>query len=257
MGCIYFCLCSFLFEIRKLGDLEVSYLNLKRWDSHSSDMKKGRGYMLQDIFTYYKDNVGEYWSAVATHLTLSLQVVLISIVIGVVLGIISVKSKKNAKFISSSVNTLRVIPSLALMVLMIPLMGIGKVPATIALTIIATPPILINTAAGFLNIDSLILETAKGMGMSPSQSFWKVEVPLAFPLILTGIRTAAVETIASTSIAAYIGAGGLGDMVFTGIGVNKTEILMLGGFSIAIMSITTDLVLSIVQTLVGRYWDNV
>lgn len=213
--------------------------------------------MLSDMLTYYKENIGSYWSAVMTHFTISFQVVLISILVGVPLGIICAKSERIAKIISSSVNVLRVIPSLALMVLMIPLMGIGKVPALVALTIIAVPPIMINTAAGFLSIDALILETSKGMGMSVWQSFWKVEVPLAFPLVLTGIRTSAVETIASTSIAAYIGAGGLGDMVFTGIGVNRADILLLGGLSIAVMSIATDLILSMVQSYVGRFLDEV
>jgi osmoprotectant transport system permease protein len=209
--------------------------------------------MINDMLIYYKENVGNYWSAVITHLSISMQVVIISIAIGVPLGIICAKNKSASKFISSSVNILRVIPSLALMVLMIPLMGIGKIPAITALTIIAIPPIMINTAAGFLGIDALILETSKGMGMSPIQSFLKVEMVLAFPLVITGIRTSAVETVASTSIAAYIGAGGLGNMVFTGIGVNRTDILLLGAISIAIISIATELILSIVQSFVGRY----
>lgn len=204
--------------------------------------------MLEKIWIYYQNNVSNYWSAVVTHLTISMQVVAISIVIGVVLGIICSKNEKISKFISSGVNVLRVIPSLALMVLMIPLLGIGRVPAIVALIIIAIPPIMINTAAGFLSIDPLILETAKGMGMSPKQSFYKVELPLAFPLIFTGIKTATVETIASTSIAAYIGAGGLGDIVFTGLGINKSEILLLGGVSIAIMSILIEFILSAIQS---------
>lgn len=213
--------------------------------------------MLQEIFTYYQENISDYWSAVMNHFTISFQVVLIASIIGIPLGILCAKQENIAKWISGFVNILKVIPSLALMVLMIPVIGIGRIPALVALTVIAVPAIMINTAAGFLSIDPLILETAKGMGMSRKQSFFSVEVPLAFPLCLTGIRTAAVETIATTSIAAYIGAGGLGNMVFTGLGVNRSEILLLGGLSIAIMSITMDLILSILQTRAGRHINHV
>ncbi len=212
--------------------------------------------MFYKMLIYYGQNMGAFWSGVLTHLTISLEVVLVSICIGVPLGILCAKNEKSARIISSSVNVLRVIPSLALMVILIPLMGIGKTPAIIALTILAIPPVMINTSVGFLSIEPMVLETARGMGMSPAQSFRKVEVPLAFPLILTGIRTSAVETIASASIAAYIGAGGLGNLVFTGIGVNRAEIVLLGGLSIAIISIGTDLILSFVQSRFGRIWDN-
>lgn len=213
--------------------------------------------MLQDMIIYCQENIDEYSLAVLTHFWISLQVVLIAAMIGIPLGIVCAKNKKIAKLISGFVNVLKVIPSLALMVIMIPVIGIGKFPAMIALTIIAIPAIMINTSVGFLSIEPIILETAKGMGMSKSQSFLRVEAPLAFPLCLAGIRTAAVETIATTSIAAYIGAGGLGNLVFTGLGVNRGDILLVGGLSIAVMSITTDLVLSIVQTRVSRFINHV
>lgn len=209
--------------------------------------------MVQEMLIYCQENFDVYSSAVVTHFWISLQVVLIAAIIGIPLGIVCAKNKRAAKVISSFVNALKVIPSLALMVIMIPLIGIGRFPAMVALTAIAIPAIMINTAAGFLNIEPIILETAKGMGMSKQQSFFRVEAPLAFPLCLAGIRTAAVETIATTSIAAYIGAGGLGNLVFTGLGVNRSDILLVGGLSIAIMSITTDLLLSIVQSRVSRF----
>jgi osmoprotectant transport system permease protein len=207
--------------------------------------------MFKEVIVYYQENISDYWAAVVTHLTISIQVVILSGIIGIIFGIICAKNKHLTKIISSSVNVLRVVPSLALMVLMIPLVGIGKVPAIIALTVIAIPPIMVNTTAGFLGLNPLIIETAKGMGMSEVQSFFQIEFPLALPLIFTGIRTAAVETVATTSIAAYIGAGGLGDMVFTGLGVNRTDILLLGGLSIAIISISTDVILGIVQKYAG------
>lgn len=209
--------------------------------------------MFNEMMSYYQTHIGDYWNAVATHIALSLQVVVISVVIGIPLGIICAKYEKTAKYVSGIVNFLRVVPSLALMVIMIPLMGIGKVTALVSLTVIAVPSIMINTTAGYLSVEKTILETAKGMGMSPMQSFIRVETPLAFPLILTGIRTSAVEAIASTCIAAYIGAGGLGELVFSGLSMNRTEIVLLGGVSIAIFSVLIDVILALYQTRISCY----
>ena len=209
--------------------------------------------MLNDILSYYQEHQSEYITAVISHLTISIQVVLTAMLIGIPLGLMCAKIPKISKFISGMVNIMRIIPSLALMVFTIPLIGIGKVPAIFALTIIAIPPIMINTAAGFLSIEPNLFETAKGMGMDKSQIFFKVEIPLALPLIITGIRTSVVETIASTTIATYIGAGGLGNLVFIGLGTNQPNILLLGGLSIAVLSIAADIILSFVQTAVDRY----
>ncbi len=208
--------------------------------------------MLNEMFTYYQEHVSEYWEAVITHISISIIVVLVAILIGIPLGLMCAKHPKTSKIISGTVNIMRIIPSLAIMIIMIPLLGIGKVPAVIALMIIAIPPIMINTAAGFLSIEPGLYETATGMGMSKQQIFWKVEVPLALPLIITGIRTSIVETIASTTIATYIGAGGLGNLVFTGLGMNRTDILLVGGLSIAFLSIAVDILLATAQAAIGR-----
>jgi osmoprotectant transport system permease protein len=208
--------------------------------------------MLSEMFLYYREHVGEYWNAVATHMSIGIIVVLTAILIGIPLGLICAKYPRTSKFISGTVNIMRIIPSLAIMIIMIPLLGIGKVPAVIALMIIAIPPVMINTAAGFLSIEPNLYETATGMGMNKQQIFWKVEAPLALPLIITGIRTSIVETIASTTIATYIGAGGLGNLVFTGLGMNRTDILLVGGLSIAFLSIVVDILLAGVQTAIGR-----
>lgn len=209
--------------------------------------------MLEKVITYYGEHKEAYWSAFITHISISLRVILIAAAIGIPLGIFCAKYRRTAKYISGFVNFLRVVPSLALMVILIPIMGIGKVTAMVALTVIAMPAIMINTTAGFLSVEPMVLETARGMGMDAFQVFTRVEVPLAFPLILTGLRTSAVETIASATIASYIGAGGLGDFVYKGLGMNRTEIVLLGGVSIAVFSIVVDILLAIYQGYVGRY----
>lgn len=208
--------------------------------------------LISQLVEYYTAHAADYWSQVGTHIMLSLIVAVIAAAIGIPLGYLCTRYPKSAAFITGFVNVLRIVPSLAVMIIMIPLIGIGKVPAEIALLIIAIPPIVINTAAGFAMPDVSLFDIAKGMGMDDKQILWKVRVPLAVPLIFTGIRTSIVETIASATIAAYIGAGGLGNIVFAGIGMNRVGITALGGFSIAIISIIADYSLGAVQKVIER-----
>lgn len=208
--------------------------------------------MVSEMVTYYMTHMSEYWSALELHLLLSFEVGLLAAVIAVPLGAVCVKSERISQFTMRLMSMLRIIPSLALMIVFIPLMGIGKIPAVVALLIIAIPPILINTTAGFKNIDEKLLEAAYGAGMDDRQIFWKVRVPQAIPLIFAGIRTSIVETIASATIAAYIGAGGLGNIIFAGLGINKTYMVAIGGLSVAAISIVTDFVLSFFQTQIER-----
>lgn len=210
--------------------------------------------MWYDLFEYYQTHVDTFWTQVATHIFLSYGVGILAAVIGIPLGIVCAYIPKISKYITGFVNTLRVIPSLALMIIMIPLIGIGKIPAMIALLIIAIPPILINTTVGFLSVDETITEAAVGMGMDKRQVFFQVKLPLAFPIIYTGIRTSIVETIATATIATYIGAGGLGNLVFAGLGTYKTYLVVLGGLSIAVISMVSDYLLGMIQkALTKRY----
>ncbi len=123
------------------------------------------------------------------------------------------------------------------LILLIPLVGTGIVPAAIALTLLAIPPILLNTIVGFRDVPDFMVETAAGIGMTDREALWKVRVPLALPLILSGLRTALVEVVASATLAAKIGAGGLGEVIFTGLGLNRADLLVLGGVLVAILSL--------------------
>jgi osmoprotectant transport system permease protein len=109
------------------------------------------------------------------------------------------------------------VPSLAIMAAMLPFIGVGFRPALIALTILAIPPILINTQAGFTNVEPAVLEAARGMGLNRLQVILRVQLPLALPLMIAGVRTASVEVLASATIGAVIGAGGLGEYIFAGL----------------------------------------
>ena len=113
--------------------------------------------------------------------------------------------------------------------------------------LLAVPPILMNTVAGLEGVPEFMLETAEGVGMNPTQVWTKVRFPLAMPMILTGIKTAAVEIVASATLASEIGAGGLGDIIFAGIGLFKTELLLIVGMSVALLSLLTGLIFAIIE----------
>ena len=202
---------------------------------------------------YLLNHLDKYYGAVKIHIYISITAVLISIIIAVPLGIMCVKSTKLSQPIMNLFNFFRVIPSLAILVLVMPIIGTGFLPALLALVILAIPPILINTCLGIKNIDVSVLESAKGMGMNGIKMLFKIEIPLALPLIITGVRTSTVEVIASATLASYIGAGGLGDFIFTGLGMNDFRMLIIGGASVALLSVIAEMLLFMFQQRITKY----
>ncbi len=150
-------------------------------------------------------------------------------------------------------SSLRVIPSLAILFLAVPYLGLGFYPALIALAILASPPILINTDAGFRNVDAAVTEAARGMGMGERQVFWRVEVPLALPIVVAGVRTAAVDVFASATLAAFIGGGGLGDFIARGFALFNPPVMLVGAIPVAVLTLSAEGVLAGVQRLVERF----
>jgi osmoprotectant transport system permease protein len=150
-------------------------------------------------------------------------------------------------------SALRVIPSLAVLLLLIPIMGVGMIPAITALVLLAIPPILMNTASGLGDTPAFMLETALGCGMTDAEIWRKVRFPLAMPMILTGVKTAFIEIIASATLAAKIGAGGLGGIIFTWLGLDRIDLLLVGGVSVAALSGAAGLLLALVDRVALRY----
>ena len=208
---------------------------------------------MEEIINYFANHGDSYLIAVREHIVISLLSLLLAAIIGIPIGIICTRFHPIKPFITGTFATLRIIPSLAVLMLMIPIIGIGATSAAIALIFLAIPPILINTMLAFDTLPSAILETALGMGMSKQRIFFTVKFPLALPLILTGIRTATVEIIASATLATYIGAGGLGNIIFTGLGLMRSELLLIGGISVAILSLSAGLLLSCLESRLFRY----
>ncbi|WP_026894905.1 ABC transporter permease [Clostridiisalibacter paucivorans] len=148
--------------------------------------------------------------------------------------------KKWTKEILSFLNTAQGVPSLAVVAIFLPIMGVGFVPSVIALTLYGLLPIVRNTIAGINDVDDDILEAAKGMGMSNKMILRKVELPLALPVIIAGIQTSAVLTVGTATIAVLIGGGGLGNLIFTGISTFNPALILTGSIMTAAIAIILD-----------------
>ena len=209
--------------------------------------------MINEAVKFIIDNYTQYHNAVTTHIIISITAILISVIIAIPIGVLCSKSTKILYPLLNFFNFLRIIPSLAILVLVLPILGTGFVPALVALVILGIPPMLTNTYLGFKNIDKSVIESASGMGMNSKGMLFKIQFPLALPLIITGIRISAVEIIASATLASYIGAGGLGDFIFTGLSMNDYVMLFVGGASVALLSVFSEIVLLLFQQGVTRY----
>ena len=193
--------------------------------------------MLQSIAEYISTHGAQILSQTATHVAISLFALFVSALIGIPCGYLASGSDRTESFVSAPFEMLRVVPSLALLILLIPVMGTGPAPAVTALTVLAVPPVLLNTIAGFRTVPDFMIESARGIGMSEQEILRKVRIPSALPMMITGLKTALVEVFASATLAAKIGAGGLGEIIFTGLGLNRTDLLVLGGFLVALLSL--------------------
>lgn len=209
--------------------------------------------MWQQIVSYFQTSSDRFLTMLADHLKISLLALIAAVLIAVPAGFLCVRYRRTQRFITGLFSVLRVIPSLAVLLLILPILGTGPGPAVVALVLLAIPPILMNTIAGLQSAPSFLLETAAGMGMEPRQVWTKVRIPLALPLVLTGVKTAAVEIIASATLAAKIGAGGLGDIIFTGIGLFRTDLLLIGGVTVALLSLLTGLLFGLLDRRLLKY----
>jgi len=199
--------------------------------------------LLQEAYRYAVEHQAELGIALLQHLRLVAVALGISILICVPLGIWTARSRVAATTVVNLFNGLRVIPSLAVLFLAIPYFGLSFTSAALALTLLALPPVLINTDAAYRTIDQAIREAARGMGMTANQILWRVETPLALPVIVTGVRTAATEVIASATLAAFIGSGGLGLYIVRGFSLFDISILLVGALPVALLTLGTELLL--------------
>ncbi len=187
--------------------------------------------------------------ALIEHIELSFIALFFAVLIGLPLSIYLTRHERIAEPIINVTAVMQTIPSLALLGLMIPLFGIGKFPAIVALVVYALLPIMRNTYTGIKGVDASLIEAANGMGMSPLKRLTKVELPLALPVIMAGIRTAMVLIVGTTTLAALIGAGGLGDLILLGIDRNNGGLILLGAIPAALLALIFDYVLRKISKL--------
>ena len=199
--------------------------------------EQGGNKLFQQMINYFSSNSEQYLQYVWEHLSLSIIALMIALIIGIPLGYISYKNKKLAEIFTSTSQFLRIIPSLAILFILIPIIGTGEAPALIALIFLAVPSIIINTILGFNEIPEVMKEVGLSMGMNNKELLTRIEYPLALPFILNGVKLALVEIIASATLATYIGAGGLGTLIFTGLGLYRMDLLVIGGGTVTILSL--------------------
>lgn len=208
--------------------------------------------VVSDAVNYVINNSDRFWQALGVHAYLAVASLAIGTLLCVPLGIWAARSRIVSGLSLNAVGILRVVPSLAVLVLVFPYLGLGTRTALVALTILAGPPILINTYVAYRDVDAAVVEAAVGMGMTRSQILRWIETPLALPVVLTGIRTAAGEVVASATLAAFIGGGGMGEFIVNGLAVNNIGLLLVGAVPVAVLALFFEGMLAIPEHFARR-----
>lgn len=201
------------------------------------------------FWSFVQQQSGKLLEQTLVHIGLTFASLLLALVVGISAGIWISRRRQLAGVVLGIAGVLQTIPSIALLGFMIPLLGIGAKPAIVALFLYALLPVIRNTYTGIVNTDATVIEAAYAIGMTDSQVLRKVQLPLAMPVILAGVRTAAVITVGVATLAAYIAAGGLGEFIFGGIALNNTNMILAGAIPAALLALLCDWLLHLVQRL--------
>jgi osmoprotectant transport system permease protein len=202
---------------------------------------------LNEFLNFFQENGIDLLNLTWEHIYISLIAVVLGVVVAVPLGTLLTRVPRIAKIVMGLLNVLQTVPSFAILALFIPIMGIGKIPAIVALFIYSLMPILRNTYIGINEVQKDLKEAGKGMGMTQWETIRHVELPLAMPVIMAGIRLSTVFLIGWATLASYIGAGGLGDFIFAGMNVYRTDLILGGAIPVTLLALVTDLFLGKVE----------
>jgi osmoprotectant transport system permease protein len=207
----------------------------------------GSSNLLGDVWSFIRNPANGYTAHLWTTIQLSVYPIVFSFAIALPLGILTAR-RPIAAFLSANLSGLaRAIPSLVFLAVMVPVFGIGFTPSAIALTLLGIPPILLNTIAGLQGIDPAAIDAAKGMGMTRWQILQRVETPLVLPILAAGVRIAALQIVATTPIAALIGAGGFGEYILAGVNILDYVQATAGALGIIVLALLTEALFSILQ----------
>lgn len=202
-----------------------------------------------EFFSYFVTHSDMITDAIIRHFLLFLISMAFAIAVGIFLSIVITREghEKVGQVILSITGASQAVPSVAVIALVFLFIGIGMKPALVALVIYSLVPIVFNATSGILSVDPGVLEAAKGMGLTRTQRLWSIKIPLAMPVIMSGIRSSATINIGTVTVAAVIGAGGLGDIIYTGLKLNRPEMILIGAGLAAIIAILVDTVLMYVE----------
>lgn len=204
-----------------------------------------------DVFSMFFDTIVTrqelIFESAIEHLYISFLAIFIAVSISLPLGIYISRKKKVAEFYIGITAVLQTIPSLALFGFLVPLLGIGTPTALVALIVYALLPILRNTYTGITEVDEGIVEAGEGMGMTPRQILWKIQLPLSLPFMMAGIRTATVLTVGVATLATFVGAGGLGDVIWRGLQSWDNSLVLAGAIPVALLALFFDYILKLVE----------
>ena len=203
-----------------------------------------------NFWQYIATNYTEILALLLEHIKLTAISVGLAVLIGVPLGIFISYMSKASKIVLSIANVIQAIPSMALLGFMIPFLGIGAIPAVTAVVLYSLLPIIKNTYTGLESINPQTLEAAKGIGLTRFQILTKVQIPLALPVIMTGVRVASVTAVGLMTMAAFIGAGGLGNLVFSGIRTVNNNQILAGAIPACLLALFVDFLLGMIEKLV-------
>lgn len=199
------------------------------------------------LYMYVLDNYELIFDKALEHVFLAGIAVLLACLVGIPIGFLITNNKKAADIVMGIANIIQTIPSLALFAFALPIFGIGSDNAIFALFLYALLPIIKNTLIGIRNVNPAIREAARGMGMNRTQIMFKVEIPLAISVIMGGVRIATVTGIGIATIATLIGAGGLGQLIYQGIGMWNNEMIYAGAICSALLALFADFILGLVE----------
>jgi len=202
---------------------------------------------LGQVWAFIQNPANAYGVHLWVTIQLSVYPIVLAFVIALPLGILTAR-RPIAAFLSANLSGLaRAIPSLVFLAIMVPIIGIGFTPSIIALTLLGIPPILLNTIAGLQGIDPAAIDAARGMGMTRLQILGRVEIPLVLPVIAAGVRIAAIQIVATTPIAALIGAGGLGEYILAGVNILDYAQAAAGALGIIALALLTEALFALLQ----------
>ncbi|MCP1146389.1 ABC transporter permease [Lysinibacillus endophyticus] len=203
---------------------------------------------VEQFFFYMKENSLYVFSQFFDHFLISIYGVLLAALVGIPLGILIAKYGKLSKVVMTIANIIQTIPALALMAIIMLVLGLGKSTVIATVFLYSLLPVIKNTYVGIKNINKSVTDAGRGMGMTKAQVLYMVELPLSLSVIITGIRIALVVAIGITAIGAFIGAGGLGDIIIRGTNATDgTAIILAGALPTALMAILADIILGIIE----------